>query len=220
VVSEPFDPRDLRVSDDERAHVIALLQRATGQGMIDLTEFNERSARAVAARTRSDLNVLLLDLPGLQIAGRGVSAAHTAATTRPAPGPGFSGAAAHLPPIPGADVLELVGPGARTLRGGWTVPSLIVIGGFGASTRLDFSQARLTSRRVTVEFRSNWGGSTEIVVPAGTTVALQGLSMRGGHLQNRIRTDDDGALELVLTGVKRGGHLSIRYPKQGLFGPR
>jgi hypothetical protein len=44
--------------------------------------------------------------------------------------------------------------------------------------------------------------------------------MRGGHLQNKIRNDDGGTLELVLTGVKRSGHLAIRYPKQGLFGPR
>lgn len=65
--SDPIAARDLRVSDDERAHVINLLQRATGRGLLDLDEFNRRSAAAIAARTRGDLNGLLLDLPGLRV---------------------------------------------------------------------------------------------------------------------------------------------------------
>jgi len=63
-----IDPRDLRVSDDERSHVLALLEKATGRGLIDLNEYSERSAKVISARTRGDLNAVLLDLPGLQIA--------------------------------------------------------------------------------------------------------------------------------------------------------
>ena len=66
-MSDPIAARDLRVSDAERSHVIRLLQRATGHGLLDLDEFNRRSAAATAARTRADLNSLLLDLPGLQV---------------------------------------------------------------------------------------------------------------------------------------------------------
>ena len=40
----PIDPRDLRVSDDERSHVLALLEKATGRGLIDIGEYTERSA--------------------------------------------------------------------------------------------------------------------------------------------------------------------------------
>ena len=60
------------MSDDERSHVLALLEKATGRGLIDLGEYTERSAKVIAARTRGDLNAVLLDLPGLQIAGRSV----------------------------------------------------------------------------------------------------------------------------------------------------
>ena len=83
--SSPVDPRDLRVSDDERSHVLALLEKATGRGLIDLGEYTERSGLVIAARTRRDLNAVLLDLPGLEIAGRTVDAAQHAAQppTRP-----------------------------------------------------------------------------------------------------------------------------------------
>ena len=37
-----IDPRDLRVSDAERAHVMSLLEKATGRGLINLAEFDER----------------------------------------------------------------------------------------------------------------------------------------------------------------------------------
>ena len=49
-----IDPRDLRVSDDERAHVLSLLEKATGRGLIDIDEYTERSGKVIAARTRRD----------------------------------------------------------------------------------------------------------------------------------------------------------------------
>src|SRR4051812_6466682 len=73
------DPRDLRVSDDERSHVLGVLEKATGRGLIDLAEYQRRSAFVIAARTRAELNATVVDLPGLLIAGRSVEAA-TAAT--------------------------------------------------------------------------------------------------------------------------------------------
>src|SRR5947209_3005715 len=62
--------RDLRVSDTEREHVGALLQRAVGLGMLSLGEFTERMDTALAAKTRGELNAVLVDLPGIRLAGR------------------------------------------------------------------------------------------------------------------------------------------------------
>ncbi|GAA5106207.1 hypothetical protein GCM10025762_10110 [Haloechinothrix salitolerans] len=59
------NPRDLRVSDAEREHVVSLLQRAIGRGLIDLDEFTERTDIAYNAMTRGQLNIVLADLPGL-----------------------------------------------------------------------------------------------------------------------------------------------------------
>jgi len=212
--SSPIDPRDLRVSDDERSHVLALLEKATGRGLIDLGEYTERSAKVIAARTRRDLNAVLLDLPGLEIAGRTIDVANQAARPSSLPTPGYSGAPKH----DNGGVLELTGWGSRTFKGYWTVPPLIVVGGTGASTRLDFTAAQLTSPTVTVEFRGNYGGSAEFVVPRGGVVRTDGLQMRGGNLHNKVdpRTSS-GGMTLVLTGTKKGGYVSIRHPRQGIF---
>ena len=88
----PIDPRDIRVSDDERSHVLKLLEKATGRGLIDLGEYTERSAKVISARTRGDLNAVLMDLPGLEIAGRSIDAAQRDIRPPNQPTPGFSGA--------------------------------------------------------------------------------------------------------------------------------
>lgn len=64
-MTEQLSDRDLRVSNDERAHVIGLLAKANGRGLIDLDECSIRSETARAAKTRGELNAVLIDLPGL-----------------------------------------------------------------------------------------------------------------------------------------------------------
>src|SRR5882757_3919594 len=56
----------MRVSDAERQHVAELLQKAVGRGLITLDEFTERTDRALAARTRGELNGVLVDLADLR----------------------------------------------------------------------------------------------------------------------------------------------------------
>jgi len=56
---------DMRVSDAERSDVIAALCRHFADGRLDEEEFNERQARAGAAKTQRDLVPLLADLPRL-----------------------------------------------------------------------------------------------------------------------------------------------------------
>lgn len=208
------DPRDLRVSDDERSHVLGVLEKATGRGLIDLAEYQRRSAVVIAAGSRAELNATVVDLPGLLIAGRSIDAAATATAGPVRTVPGYSGAV-------GADspgVLELTGWGSRSFRGHWSVPSVIVIGGFGSSTRLDFSQATLISTTITIEFRSNFGGTTELIVPRGASVRFDGLTMRGGSVNNKIAPGGAGVLDLLLTGLKKGGAVNIRHPRTGIFG--
>ena len=209
-----FDPKDLRVSDDERSHVLTLLERATGRGLIDLDEYGRRSSIVIAARTRAELNAVLVDLPGLQVAGHSVHSAEAVTGRRHGPDPGYSGAPAAAGE---AGILELTGWGARSFKGHWFAPAHIVIGGFGANTRLDFSQATLHSRSVTVEFRSNFGGSTDLVLPRGGSVRFDGLSMRGGSVNNKIPPGGAGVLDLLLTGTKKGGSVVIRPARQGLL---
>lgn len=57
---------ELRASDRERDAVVALLGDHLAEGRLELAEFEERSTRAGAARTRGELTVLTEDLPSAQ----------------------------------------------------------------------------------------------------------------------------------------------------------
>lgn len=65
-MNETVHPRDLRVGADEREHVVALLQKAVGRGLLDIDEFTARSDAALTATTRAELNAVLVDLPGAE----------------------------------------------------------------------------------------------------------------------------------------------------------
>lgn len=62
-----FNPRALRVSDAEREHVANLLHKALARGLIDLDGFATRVGPALEARTRAELNAVVIDLPGVVV---------------------------------------------------------------------------------------------------------------------------------------------------------
>ncbi|MFI6070612.1 DUF1707 domain-containing protein [Actinoplanes sp. NPDC051343] len=53
----------IRISDADRSEVIDILQRATVEGRLDLDELEDRVSSALAARTWSDVDPLIEDLP-------------------------------------------------------------------------------------------------------------------------------------------------------------
>lgn len=107
-----LSPRELRVSDAEREHVVSLLNKAVGRGMITLDEFTVRTDTALGAKTRADLNSVLVDLPGM--------VNNEAARTR----------------------TELKNTMSTTTRKGhWVVPQELVIRNTLGTTYLDFTGA-------------------------------------------------------------------------------
>ena len=52
-----------RIGDAERDETVAALAEHYVAGRLDLPEFEERTAAALAAKTRTDLNTTLVDLP-------------------------------------------------------------------------------------------------------------------------------------------------------------
>ncbi|GAA0905180.1 DUF1707 domain-containing protein [Pseudonocardia zijingensis] len=61
-MDEPPGP-ELRIGDRERRAVDSHLQQAHADGVLTLIEYDERAAKCWAARTRSDLDELVRDLP-------------------------------------------------------------------------------------------------------------------------------------------------------------
>jgi Domain of unknown function (DUF1707) len=74
------DDPDIRISNAERDEAVATLGEHLSTGRLELTEYEDRCTRAVAARTRGDLESLFADLP--------------------APHPDLSSATPPAPPIP------------------------------------------------------------------------------------------------------------------------
>src|ERR1700758_2879945 len=63
-MTRPDELTELRVSDADRNGTLRRLHNAVAMGLIDIEEFEERSALVSQARLRSDLDALVGDLPG------------------------------------------------------------------------------------------------------------------------------------------------------------
>ncbi|MGH4021279.1 MAG: DUF1707 SHOCT-like domain-containing protein [Pseudonocardiaceae bacterium] len=183
------EPRELRVSDAEREHVVALLQRATGQGMITLDEFSSRTDTALAARTRGELNAVLVDLPGMQLQGE----------------------PAH-PRVPGGDVVELRTTGSSLVReGAWVVPAALRLAGRLGSRKLNLTRAVIEHPVVDIEF-DDYGSSTVLILPRGATADCDRLEASFGSVQNKVGPGPpDGRPHLILHGRVRLGSVTLRH---------
>ncbi len=105
----------IRVSDADRNHVIDRLQQATSEGRLSLDELDDRITDALAARTWSDLDPLVDDLPAAPEAAGG----EAMPATEPSVSPAATRAAAAAVLGMGALSIPLsVGQRARGRRGG------------------------------------------------------------------------------------------------------
>lgn len=199
--------RNLRVSDAEREHVVELLQRAIGHGMLDLDEFTERTDTALAARTRGELNAVLVDLPGLHhehaVPAQGASS--FARPSRPRTDP--------------SQRAEIKGVGSTLVRRGrWQVPPALLVRNKYGETKLNFSSAEFTSGAVHVELDTKWG-SVNLIVPEQASVDLNGLEeLKWSSLTDK--TDSSratGTPRIVVTGRVVGGSMTVRYPRRNWF---
>lgn len=193
--AKPLDPRDYRVSDEEREHVVGVLQKAIGRGMIDLEEFTERTDTALAAQTRGELNAVLADLPGL--------VHHDAGPRAPA----FASSDQRL---------ELSAQYSSMTRSGpWLVPPEIVVRNKYGSTKLDFTQAQVQSPTVHIELDAKWG-SVEVIIPEHASVDLNAITdIKYGSVNDKTGSDGRvGNPRLVFSGRLKGGSLTIRHPRR------
>jgi hypothetical protein len=208
--TKPLTERDLRVSDDEREHVVGVLQKAIGLGMLTLDEFTERTDQALAARTRGELNTVLADLPGLM---------HPGAAPQYAPPAGVPVDYAPRAYAPGQR-LELNAKYSSLQRSGpWQVPPALVVRNKYGSTRLDFTEAHVGTPVVEIELDSKWG-SVELIIPPHAAVDYNSITeIKFGSLDDKTGSNGRaGSPRYVLTGRVHGGSLVIRHPRRGIFG--
>ncbi|HEX2213086.1 MAG TPA: DUF1707 domain-containing protein [Mycobacterium sp.] len=180
------DDANLRVSDVDRAHVSRLLERAVGQGMLTLDEFSERVDLALAARTRGELRAVLADLPDMDVP--------PLTTSTPAVDPQLRGRMSSI-----------------TRRGQWKVPSHMRLNSRMCDTTLDFTSANLSQPTVVLDI-DDYCSSTELILPDGATVDLDGIETFAGSTTVKVpRGPRSDRLHLVVRGRVRFGSVTARY---------
>jgi hypothetical protein len=190
VTDSPVDPRDLRVSDDERNHVVGLLQKAIGLGLITLDEFTTRTDVALAAKTRSELNAVLVDLPGL------------VRTDAPVPEPQSEG----------PQRLELRSNMTKLTRTGrWVVPPELLVHSTMSGCVLDFTVAKIDHEVVVIECEVQ-AAHVKLVLPPESTVDTDALRVSAGVLSNKVRRGRRGRPHFVVRGYVRGGGVQVKRP--------
>ncbi len=176
---------EMRVSDADRSGTLRRLHNAVGLGLIDIGEFEERSAQVSMARLPNDLEALVRDLPG----------------------PGVIATSA-------ADRLELRGwLGSLSRSGEWTVPTRLALVRRVGSVDLDLVRARFAGPVVVIEL-DMVRGSVNIRLPEGASVSLDDVTVYGGSARDRRKNPPaEGRPHVVITGRVVLGSVNIRGPK-------
>jgi hypothetical protein len=180
----------VRASDAERDATVERLSQATGEGRLTLEEFSERMERATTARTRSELDRLVTDLPA------GGSPAAVSVGTH-------AGPSWHISPVGG---LNVFGP--------WRMGRHVIVVTLVGGARLDLSQAELAAPDVTLTKVSLVGG-VRVRVPSGIRVEASGLTLVGGTRVEGAPDPGPGAPTIHIRAFSLVGGIRIRRDGPG-----
>jgi hypothetical protein len=156
-VSEPDD--SLRVSDAERDAVLRTLGDHAAVGRLTLDELEERSGRALAAKTRGELATLTSDLP--REAGQATAPSPVSARKKPV-----------------RWMVAIMGGSHRRgrFRAVGSINAVAIMGG----DEIDLREAEIEGGELTLNLVAIMGGSN-VYVPDSVEVEVGGFSLMGGH---------------------------------------
>lgn len=182
------DPREMRVSNDDRERIARVLNDAMAEGRLTVNELEERLDKVYAAKTFGDLEPLVRDLP---IGGRTpqlpMPAAAPALPTRIG-GRGTSSAAVAV--MSGA-----------VRKGVWTVPPTFTSFAMMGGVEIDLTEARFEDAETTIQAYAIMGG-IEIYVPEDVTVQVNGIGFMGAF---ESRVGESGQARAGVPHVKING---------------
>jgi hypothetical protein len=180
----------LRISDADRNGTLRRLHNAVALGLIDIDEFEERSAAVSSARLQSELAALVGDLPG-------PGAIVTTATDR----------------------VELRGVlGSLKRQGEWVVPTRLALVRRMGSIDLDLTRARFAGSIVVIEIDMKFG-SLDLRLPDGASASIDDLEVIVGSARDhRKDAPAEGRPHVILTGRSVCGSVDIRGPRRAGLG--
>jgi hypothetical protein len=175
---------ELRAADTDRIEVAQLLTDAAAQGRLGMSEYEERLAKAYAAKTFEELDRLTADLPGSSVGRR--------RPCRPAP----------------STVLLAIMSGFER-RGRWNVPRRLTTFALWGGGIVDLRYADFTSPEVEIKSYSIMGGQT-IVVPPEVNLQAHGVGVMGSFDNHADGDGMPGAPHVVVRGFSLWGKVGIR----------
>ncbi len=191
------DPDDsLRVSDAERDVTLRTLGDHAAVGRLTLDELEERSSRALAAKTRGELATLTSDLP--QEAGQesGFSPASAPARTRK----------------PVRWMVAIMSGSHRhgRFRAVGSINAVAIMGG----DEIDLRDAEIEGGELTLNVFTLMGGAN-IYIPDSIEVDIGGLSVMGGNTEIGVERLRPGAPRVTIRAYNlMGGATIFRVPPQ------
>jgi len=181
-------PRDAstRAADTDRIQVAQLLTEAASKGRLQLSEYEQRLAKAYAAQTYEELDQLRSDLLGSSVS------AQRGGATKPAP-----------------SMLLLAIMSAFERRGRWNVPKKLTTFALWGGGVIDLRYADFTSTDVEINATSIMGGQT-ILLPPEVNVEINGHGVMGGFDHNVEGEGTPGAPTVRIRGFSLWGGVGVR----------
>jgi hypothetical protein len=177
-------------ADTDRIQVAQLLTDAAAQGRLPLSEYEDRLARAYAAKTYDELSRLSADLPGAVASPRG------SGPCRPAP-----------------STLLLAIMSGFERRGRWNVPMRLTTFALWGGGVVDLRYADFTSPEVEIHSYSIMGGQT-ILVPPEVNVDLRGVGIMGAFDHSVTGEGTPGAPCVRIRGFSLWGSVGVKRKKR------
>ncbi len=179
------------MANADRDRIVTQLREHVVEGSLTLDEFSERVGLALEARTRADLDAVMVDLPAVRPPDQRLP--------EPSAAPAKQKRRWHVAVMSG-----------HSTKGRWRISgktnAVAVMGGCD----MDLRRAEIDGPEVEITAVAFWGG-VNIIVPEGFDVELQGFSFMGGReLRLRDVPMVRGSPRIVVRGFAVMGGIVVK----------
>jgi len=192
------DRQSLRASDQDRERAAEVLRDAAAEGRLTADELDERLNVVYAAKTYTDLEPVIEDLP------------HAGPVPPPAPEVTSAGRAAvdrfGGEPTSSAAVAIM---GGFSRKGPWVVPADFTAVAIMAGGELDLREARFAERVVRIHATAIMG-AVAIIVPDDAEVHVSGVAFMGAFEHGPTGPGQPGAPTILINGFAFWGAVDVR----------
>ncbi|TDD48472.1 DUF1707 domain-containing protein [Kribbella antibiotica] len=125
------------------------------------------------------------------------------------------GVTADLVPVQSTptEVMIRAAHSSQKREGAWHVPGRLAAELVHSSARLDFTDAAVTSREVTVVAHLTHSSMT-MIVPVGWSVTLDDVDLVGGSADNKTVGAGPNGVHLIVQGSTKYSSLTVRHPRK------